>query len=125
MAVCLLPPHGLVLVFKVQEDQLIIERKKEVNEMFAKANREEELVKCVCDDSVFYVPREVFSLVLLKSQRYSPKKYVRYKEGAKLYSISERKFYDLARNADAVKHIDKVALVCLEDIDNYIRLNNE
>ena len=93
--------------------------------MFKKAACEEELVKCICEDSVFYVPREVFSEVLLKTQRSFAKKYVRYKEGAKLYSISERKFYDLARNADAVKHIDKIALVCLDDIENYIRMNNE
>lgn len=89
------------------------------------ADGEEDLVKCVFHDAVFYIPSKIFSLVLLRTQRYSPKKYVRYKEGAELYSISERKFIDLANNADAVLHIDKVALVNVDKVDKYIELNNQ
>ena len=75
----------------------------------AKEKDEESLVKCIYNDMVFYVPSDVFSIVLLRTQRYSTKKYVRYKEGAELYSMSERKFTDLANNSDAVVHVDKIA----------------
>ena len=90
----------------------------------AKEKDDDNLVKCIFNDVVFYVPSDVFSMVLLRAQRYSTKKYVRYKEGAELYSMSERKFTALANNADAVIHVDKVALVDLELIEKYIRLNN-
>lgn len=90
----------------------------------AKEKDDDNLVKCIFNDVVFYVPSDVFSMVLLRAQRYSTKKYVRYKEGAELYSMSERKFTALANNADAVMHVDKVALIDLEQIEKYIRLNN-
>ena len=90
----------------------------------AKEKDEESLVKCIYNDMVFYVPSDVFSIVLLRTQRYSTKKYVRYKEGAELYSMSERKFTDLANNSDAVVHVDKIALVDLEKVEEYIKLNN-
>ena len=54
----------------------------------------------------------------------SNKKYVRYKEGAELYSMSERKFTELANNADAVMHVDKIALVNIERLDQFIEFNN-
>jgi uncharacterized phosphosugar-binding protein len=90
----------------------------------AKEKDEESLVKCIYNDMVFYVPSDVFSIVLLRTQRYSTKKYVRYKEGAELYSMSEMKFTDLANNSDAVVHVDKIALVDLEKVEEYIKLNN-
>ena len=87
-------------------------------------NDEENLVKCIYNDTVFYIPSEVFSVVLLRAQHFSTKKYVRYKEGAKLYSMSERKFTELAQNGEAVKKVDKIALVNIDLIDQYIELNN-
>ena len=39
------------------------------------------------------------------------KKFVRYQEGAELYSIGLTKFQELAKEAKAVYKIDKVALV--------------
>ena len=40
----------------------------------AKEKDEESLVKCIYNDMVFYVPSDVFSIVLLRTQRYSTKK---------------------------------------------------
>ena len=88
------------------------------------AGEEEDLVKCIFKDTVFYVPSKVFSAVLLRSQWTQKRKFVRYKEGAELYSMSERKFIDLAKNADAVRKVDKVALVDIEAVDRYIDFNN-
>lgn len=85
---------------------------------------DDNLVKCIFNNMIFYVPSDVFSMVLLRTQRYSTKKYVRYKEGAELYSMSERKFTELANSADAVIHVDKIALVELEKVEKYIRFNN-
>ena len=89
-----------------------------------KEKDDDNLVKCIFNNMIFYVPSDVFSMILLRTQRYSTKKYVRYKEGAELYSMSERKFTELANSADAVIHVDKIALVELEKVEKYIRFNN-
>ena len=89
-----------------------------------KEKDDDNLVKCIFNNMIFYVPSDVFSMILLRTQRYSTKKYVRYKEGAELYSMSERKFTELANSADAVIHVDKIALVELDKVEKYIRFNN-
>ena len=49
------------------------------------------------------------------------KKFVRYEEGASLYSMSVRKFKDLARDAGAIYKIsEKMVLVNVEIIDTYL-----
>lgn len=48
------------------------------------------------------------------------KKFVRYKEGAELYSMSERKFMDLAKDAQATYKIDHVVLVNCDILDEYL-----
>ena len=49
------------------------------------------------------------------------KKYVRYKEGAQLLSVSQRIFEKWAWEAGAVIKRDKVALVDLEKFDEYLK----
>lgn len=48
------------------------------------------------------------------------KKFVRYQEGAELYSVGLTKFQELAKEAKAVYKIDKVALVNCEILDKYL-----
>lgn len=48
------------------------------------------------------------------------KKFVRYKEGAELYSMSERKFMDLAKDAQATYKINQVVLVNCDIVDEYL-----
>ena len=48
------------------------------------------------------------------------KKFVRYKEGAELYSMSQSKFERLAKDAKAVYKVDKVVLVNCEILDAYL-----
>lgn len=48
------------------------------------------------------------------------KKFVRYKEGAQLYSISVSKFQRLAKEARAIYKVDKVALVNTELFDQFL-----
>ena len=48
------------------------------------------------------------------------KKFVRYKEGAELYSISQSKFEKLAKDAKAIYKVDKVVLLNCELIEKYL-----
>ena len=48
------------------------------------------------------------------------KKYIRYAEGAVLYSMGLHTFQDLAKDARAVYHIKGVVLVNTEIIDEYL-----
>ncbi len=48
------------------------------------------------------------------------KKYVRYAEGAELYSMSISKFMQLAKDAKACYKVNQLVLVNLEIIDKYI-----
>ena len=48
------------------------------------------------------------------------KRYVRYKEGAEMYSMGLTKFQELAKEAKAVYKIDKVALVNCEIFERYL-----
>lgn len=49
-----------------------------------------------------------------------PKKYVRYKEGAEMYSIGLNKFQDIAKDAGAVIKVDRLVLVDLDTLDRYL-----
>lgn len=48
------------------------------------------------------------------------KRYVKYKDGATLYSMGTTKFCQLAKEAKAVYKIDKLCLVNLDIFDEYI-----
>lgn len=48
------------------------------------------------------------------------KKFVRYQEGAELYSIGLSKFKQLAKEAKATYKVDKIALVNLEKFEKFL-----
>ena len=48
------------------------------------------------------------------------KKFVRYREGSEMYSMSLRKFQDLAKDAGAIYKIGKMVLVNCEIFDRYM-----
>lgn len=48
------------------------------------------------------------------------RKFVRYQEGAEMYSMSVRKFQDLAKDAGAIYKVGKMALVNCEIFDAYL-----
>jgi hypothetical protein len=48
------------------------------------------------------------------------KKFVRYKEGADLYSMSQSKFEQLAKDAGATYKLNKLVLVNREVFDDYL-----
>lgn len=48
------------------------------------------------------------------------KKFVRYNEGAAIYSMCQTKFEQLAKDAGAIYKVDKLVLVNTEIIDEYL-----
>lgn len=79
----------------------------------------EEKIKCEFEGTVIYVPRKIFSMMVLRCQ-YPEKKFIRYKDGAEMYSMSEREFNKLAHNAGAVHKVKKMSLVKVDLIDKYL-----
>ena len=53
-------------------------------------------------------------------QKINKKKFIRYQEGAEIYSMSLRKFQDLAKDADAIYKVGKMVLVSCEKLDAYL-----
>lgn len=51
-----------------------------------------------------------------------PKHYVRYEEGAVLYSMCQKTFEKLAKEADAIREYGKIKLVNVDKVDEYIEL---
>ena len=48
------------------------------------------------------------------------KKFIRYKEGVELYSMSQSKFEQLAKDAGAIYKLNKLVLVNREVFDEYL-----
>ena len=48
------------------------------------------------------------------------RKFVRYKEGAEIYCMSQSKFERLAKDSNACYKIDKLVLVNMEILDKYL-----
>lgn len=55
-----------------------------------------------------------------KETRAKSKKFVRYADGAELYSMSVSKFMQLAKDAKASYKVNQLVLVNLEIIDKYL-----
>lgn len=53
-------------------------------------------------------------------QRVNRKRFVRYKEGAEMYSMGMNKFQTLAKDAGAVLKIDRMVLVDLDVFERYL-----
>ena len=59
--------------------------------------------------------------VMIRNQKIE-KKFVRYGEGAQLYSMSQSTFEKLAKEAKAIYKYNKLVLVNTEKIDEYLEL---
>lgn len=62
--------------------------------------------------------------VMIRNQKIA-KKFVRYDEGAQLYSMSQSTFEKLAKEAKAIYKYNKLVLVNTEKIDEYLELFHE
>lgn len=63
---------------------------------------------------------EIKPEVLKNLVKSGQKKFVRYDEGAVLYSLGLHTFQDLAKEAGAVYHVKRVVLVNTEKVDQYL-----
>lgn len=61
----------------------------------------------------------------IKNDMRAHPKYVRYKEGAILYSMCQKTFEKLAKESKAVIKYGKLVLVKCEDVDRYLELFKE
>ena len=87
----------------------------------------DETIECKYQGMTLQVPLRTFLEVTLRME-VDGKFFVRYKEGARLFSISEREFYILAHDAGAVYKWRKIALVKVDEIVKYLeyfRANEE
>ena len=80
----------------------------------------DDMVACVYKGSVTYVPEKTF-LRMTFGMTLDEKKYVRYKEGAYIYGMSEHSFMRYANAADCVYRANKVALVKVSEFDEYMK----
>ena len=53
------------------------------------------------------------------------KKFIRYQDGAEIYSMSMRRFQDLAKDAGAIYKVGKMALVNCEIFEKYLETFRE
>ena len=66
------------------------------------------------------MPRRAEVPELENRMKYGGKKFVRYEEGVKLYSMGLHTFQDLAKEAGAIYHVKRIVLVNTELIDEYL-----
>lgn len=55
-----------------------------------------------------------------RNSRSISKKFVRYKEGAEIYSMSQSKFEEIAKDAKAIYKVGKVVLINTEIFEKYL-----
>ena len=82
-------------------------------------NINSDYVECTHNNNIYKIPKDVFAKVVLEVNVQS-KLCVRYKTGAKLFDMSERKFAEIAKDSGAVYKIDQIVLVDVEKFKKYI-----
>lgn len=69
---------------------------------------------------IMYTVRGGIKMQQINQQAKQKKKLVRYKEGAEMYSMGLNKFQSLAKDAGAILKIDRLVLVDLDMMDQYL-----
>ena len=88
----------------------------------ADASEIEGKIECHYKETVMYISLKTFHSLVARTQ-FDCRKFIRYKEGAQIYGMSDREFYNLVHDAKAVYKRNKMALVSLEILDGYIAAN--
>ena len=79
-----------------------------------------ETVECHMKNGVILqVPKDVFNEVVMRTQL-PDREYVSYKEGAAMFGMGERKFFDLVRDAKAKIQYGGKVLVSVKDIRKFL-----
>jgi len=82
------------------------------------------MVECFYDGTIIRIPEDLF-FSSLTGKSILTKKYVRYKDGAKMYGMSERSFYELVRDAEAIYKRNGMVLVNVEILDKFMEFFHE
>ncbi len=79
----------------------------------------EDMVRCEYNGSTIFVPKKIFLMTVFRMEN-ADKLYVRYKEGAEMFSVSQRQFNKIAHEAGAVSKLEKIALVSISKVQEYL-----
>ena len=83
-----------------------------------------ELVECHYKGAIINIPAPLF-LSMAMGVPIQEKKFVRYKDGAKMYGMCQSEFNKLVHDAGAVYKRNKMALVNLEVLDRFLEYFRE
>lgn len=84
----------------------------------------DKMVECHFLGTVTHIPEELFFSVLM-GRPLVEKKFVRYRDGAKMYAMCQSEFNILAHDAEAIYKRNKMALVNIEILDNFLEFFHE
>lgn len=82
------------------------------------------MVECLYNGAVTHIPDDIFFSVLT-GKSFNDKKFVRYKDGCKMYGMGQTEFIELVRDADAVYKRNNMVLVNIEILDRYMEYFRE
>ena len=83
-----------------------------------------EMVECHYNGAIVNIPAKLFLSMTLGIPMHE-KKFVRYKDGARMYGMCQSEFNILVHDAGAVYKRNKMALVNLELLDKYMEFFRE
>lgn len=83
-----------------------------------------EMVECHYNGAIVNIPAKLFLSMTLGIPMHD-KKFVRYKDGARMYGMCQSEFNILVHDAGAVYKRNKMALVNLELLDKYMEFFRE
>ena len=82
--------------------------------------KEEKMVECLYQGTIVMIPVEIFFSELFGPELVYEKKFLRYKDGAELYGISQNTFKEMAREAGAVYKRNGQVLVKRDTFEEYL-----
>lgn len=88
-------------------------------EEYGTNDSKKDMVECHYNGAIVYIPKKLFLAMTMRTQ-YDNRKFIRYKEGAEMYGMSQREFYKLAHDAGAVYKRNTMALVKIDIIDDFM-----
>ena len=81
--------------------------------------QDQDMIRCDDGNKVYLIPRRTFARMVLEVN-VPGNKFVRYKTGADMYDMSERQFKEIAKQAGAVYKLNRMVLVDVKKLDEYL-----
>lgn len=85
---------------------------------------DKEMVTCLYKGTIVEIPLRIF-LAEAFGYHVFEKKFIRYRDGPKIFGLSQSEFNILAHEANAVYKIKKMALVKVQDVMDYLEYFRE